>query len=330
MSPRIPRSAREALEGGVLAYLAVPTRAGPHLTPVVYVLDAGRLWVTTSRSSVKARAWRKQGTVAGMVATSEAFVTFRGRARTYDALDPLSWPASVVAGPRLLRAATRFGLKNARFFAGYAVDAGRVPLAWMPPGRVFAGIELTSGRVTRLGDGVSADEWGVWRLGSEFRKSFAHLAKRRGLDLRAPWSVRRALGRSGTGALALEGPEGLTVLPGHWRRVGGQGSYEVIVPRSVLELAGAGPAGRAALAVDRPSVWRASDMVGMLMQGTADLFAPAATNRGRRALLERLGAASAERAMKDPVLVRLLPDRVVWWHGWTSGSAVGRRPGDSR
>src|SRR4029079_4595970 len=53
----LPAEAEEVLDRGVLCYLAVRPRFGPHLTPVVYVEDGGRLWVTTARSSAKARAW---------------------------------------------------------------------------------------------------------------------------------------------------------------------------------------------------------------------------------------------------------------------------------
>src|SRR6266498_3972190 len=89
-------------------------------------------------------------------------VTFRGRVRTYDALDLLSWLSAAVAGPRLVRAATRFSLKNARFFAGYAVNARRVPLAWTPPGRVFVGVEVKAGALLDLVVRTVAAVWGDW------------------------------------------------------------------------------------------------------------------------------------------------------------------------
>lgn len=325
----VPGEARRLLGQGALAYMGVATPSGPHVTPMVYALEGGRLWVTTSRASVKSRAWRRDGAVAGMVGSPEGWVSFRGRVRTYDALDPLSWPATVVAGPRLVRAATRFGLKNARFFAGYAADAGRVPLAWMPPGRVFAGIVLAAGRVAGAG-GEIVEAWGVWPTGSRYRTSFREVPAGRGVDLRAPGDVRRAVGASGTGALGLEGSGGLTVLPAHWRRNPRQGTYEAVVARPALELAGAGPESRAALTVDRASTWRASAMSGMLLQGTAELFSPEHSVRGRRSLVERLGSGEEGSGMNDRALVRIRPDRVVWWRGWSSGSAARHRSGDTR
>jgi hypothetical protein len=303
----VPEEAVNVLDRGELAYLGVVTASGPHVTPMVYVLEGGRLWVTTSRTSVKSRAWRRDGAVSGMVGTGDGWVSFRGRVRLFDALDPLSWPATVSAGPRLVKAAARFALKNGRFFAGYAADAGRVPLAWMPPGRVFAGILPAAGRVFGA-EGEVVAAWGVWPTGSRYHRSYSELPASRGLDLRVPADIRKAVGATGSGALALSGHGGLTVLPARWRRDPGRGAYEATLARPALELAGAGPKSRAALTVDRASRWRASAMTGMLLQGTAELFS----------LQETDG------------LVRIRPDRVVWWRGWSSGSAARGRPGGHR
>lgn len=311
MTARLPRAAREVLERGPLCYLAVRTSRGAHLTPVVYVQDGGRLWLTTSRASVKARALRRDRAVAGMIRAGGEAVAFRGLARTYDALDPLSWPFAAVAGPRLARAATRFSLKNARFFAGYAVDARRVPLAWTPPGRVFVGISVVSGALLDLVEGTVAAVWGEWdgdAGATESPRSPAHLEARRPLDLRVPRSVRSHVGSKGEGALAVlrRAP---AVVPVRWRRVAREGLYEAMVPEAFLELAGAGSPGRpgadgdAALTVDRLASWRAADMAGMLLQGEAET------------------ASSSER---DSALVRLRPHRVVWWEGWSSGSVTAR------
>src|SRR5207249_3353594 len=215
----VPRAARRVLEEGVLCHLAVRTPWGPHLTPVVFVLDGGRLWLTTSRRSVKARTWKDDPFIGGLVVTGDRAVSFHGRVRTYDALDPLSWPAATVAGPRLVSAATKFSLKNARFFAGYAVDARRVPLAWTPPGRVFARIDLSAGWLLSIPDGSVLERWGerTGRRRTSFRASFEPLGRTRPLDLRVPRDVRSAGGPGGQAPLALD--EGIgppVVLPARW------------------------------------------------------------------------------------------------------------------
>jgi hypothetical protein len=309
VTERLPRAAREVFERGTLCYLAVRTPHGPHLTPVVYVLDGGRLWLTTSRTSVKARALRGDRDVGGMIRAGEEVVTFRGRARTYDALDPLSWPYAAAAGPRLVRAATRFSLRNARFFAGYAVDARRVPLAWTPPGRVFVGVEVTSGAVLDLTTATVSTTWGGFDAGSheiEYRRSIRALRSHRALDLGVPRSVRSVIGNGGEGTLALARGE-LCVLPVRWRRVAREGTYQATLSQAFLELAGVAPTERrgdttrAALTVDRLASWRAAEMAGMLVQGEADAFVRTPTPDA------------------DLALVRLRPRRVVWWRGWSSG-----------
>ena len=87
---------------------------------------------------------------------------------------------------------------------------------------------------------------------------------------------------------------------------------------NALSLAAAGPDAPAALTVDEASAWRARDMVGAMVQGM-----------GAISLLEELGSgAKSARALAtgiDPdagALVRLAPSRLVWWRGWSSGSAA--------
>ena len=251
--------------------------------------------------------------MAGLVADGDSSVSFRGGVATFDAFDPLSWPGAVAAGPRLVEAGTRFSLKNARFFAGYAVDAGRVPLAWTPPGRLFAAIRPIEGCVLGPGEPV---EWSGYARPVRFVPQFEPLPRARGLDLRVPGEVRSKVGTAGSGTLALDTGEGISVVPVRWHRAGGTGSYEAVLARRTLELAGGGPRSPAALTVDHASRWRAADMAGMLLQGSAELFDPRRTRRGRAALLERLAGRD------DMALVRLKPHRVVWWQGWDSGSVT--------
>jgi Pyridoxamine 5'-phosphate oxidase len=318
---RLPAEARQVLERAPFCYVAVRTPRGPHLTPVVFVLDGGRLWLTTSRLSIKARAWRGDPTVAGLVRYGDRTAVFRGRVRTYDALDPLSWPAATLGAPSLVRAATRFGLKNARFFAGYAVDAHRVPWSWTPPARVFARVELAAGCLLDA-DGVVA-EWGEWSPGLRSQRAFPIDPRRRSLDLRVPRSILDEVTREragGDGALAVDG-EQLTVVPVRWRRVGADGGYDAVLPVTHAELAVLEPEVPAALTIDRTSRWRASDMLGLLLQGCAFTYDPTTVHRGRDRLMQRIARG---RATGRGVLVHLRPTRVVWWRGWSSG-AVGER-----
>jgi hypothetical protein len=304
---------RQVLEEGAFCSVATVTPRGPHCTPLVYTVSGGRLWLTTSRRSVKTRAWRADATMAGMVRHGDLAVSFTGRVRTYDLLDRETWAASVVGAPAIVRASVSFSKKNARFFAGYAVDARNVPFAWTPPGRVLVGIDVER---TALLDARGVDE-GKGRWGGDVGSKGAFRASKSGGDPLAalPAEVADLLGREGRGALAVAGARGPVVLPVHWRAE--EAALYAALPEESLSLVDAGPDAPVALTADLPSAWRARDMVGAMTQGTGSFY-----------VLDRLGSgAKSARALAasiDPdagALVRVSPERLVWWRGWSSGSA---------
>jgi pyridoxamine 5'-phosphate oxidase-like protein len=304
------------LDGGGFCHVAARTERGPHLTPTVYAFSNGSVWVTTSRASVKARAWRSDPAVAGLVRDGEEAVSFTGRVRRYDLLDADTW-SNVVARPSAVALASlRFSRKNARFFAGYAVDARRIPLAWTPPGRVFAEIEIASATLTRGGEVVErtpardgAGSGTATRAG--YRRAVAVDA-----FVALPGRIRGGLGEDGEGAMCLDGRPGPAVLPARWRA--DDDALVAIVPTEALALAGTQASCPAALAIDRPSWWRARRMLGCMVQGVAEVFVPSDVRTGRTALAAAIARAGGDADRMS--LVRLRPRRVVWWEGWTSGS----------
>ena len=303
---------QRVFEEGSFCYVATLTPNGPHCTPLVFAFSGGRIWLTTARGSVKATAWSGDATVAGMIRSRELAVTFVGRVSTYDLLDSNTWAATLAEAPQLARASLRFSKKNARFFAGYAFDARQVPLAWTPPGRVFVGIEIER---TALIDESGVAE-GRSRWNAETSSLAAFRRPRSGADpfSGSPPQISRALEREGSGALGIVGSGGLVVLPARWK------AYErellAAVPTQTLSLASPEPTSPAVLTVDRPSAWRARDMVGAMFQGSAEVFEPRELKTGARS------ASSLIRSI-DPragSLVRIGVSRIVWWQGWTSGS----------
>ncbi len=316
----LPVEARRLLEGGTLCYVAARAGDGPHLTPVVFVLEGERVWITSSRGSRKARMWRRDPTAAGMVRASHGAVTFRGRVTLYDVLDPDTWPAALARSPALVRAWTRFTLKNLRYFAGYARDAHRVPLSWTPPGRIFLSVELEAGAALGA-EGEVVASWGS--MGTRVRSRAAYRAgpASRAVDEAVPGDVRRLLGESGEGALALATRTALTVLPVRWARHGREGAVYAALSLGALALAGSGPEPAASLVADRASAWRAARMAGLQLRGGARVFVPGRLRSGRRALLARAADLFGE---EPEAVVRLRPDTAVWWRGWSSGTV--RRP----
>jgi hypothetical protein len=319
VNKEFPAAIVDVLERGSFCQVAVETGGGPHLTPTVFVLSGERLWVTTSRESVKARAWRRDRRVAGLVQAGEAAVSFVGRVETYDLLDTDTWDRGIRRSPALVAASVRFARKNARFFAGYAVDARHVPLAWTPPGRIFAEIEME--RAALIEGSVVVETWGRWRRSLVSGERFRATGKGAGALEDLPAGIRKALGRKGLAVLAVHGRSGAVALPVGWVAEGPW--LYAALPSASLALAACEEAlPPAALSLDRPSWWRAGRMVGAMAQGTAELFVLESLRSGRSSAGERIASAGLVPAAS--ALVRLRPERVVWWRGWTSATV---RPG---
>jgi hypothetical protein len=303
---------QEVLEHGAFCSVASTTPRGPHCTPLVFAYSGGRIWLTTSRRSVKARAWKLDPAVAGLVRFGELSVAFTGTRRAYDALDRSTWGAAMAGATSIARASAGFSKKNAKFFAGYALDARQVPFAWTPPGRVFVGIDLE--RTALLGEDGVQEGRGRWGGESVSNKTFR---SNKGTDDplgSLPRDVRGQLGTGGGASLTITGERGLVVVPARWRVEGG--ALYAALPAGTLALASAGPDAPVALTVDRASEWRARDMVGAMAQGTASIFVLGDLGSGAK-------TARALATSIDPdagALVRIVPERLVWWKGWASGS----------
>jgi nitroimidazol reductase NimA-like FMN-containing flavoprotein (pyridoxamine 5'-phosphate oxidase superfamily) len=309
---------RGVLERGVLCHVAALTGLGPHVTPMVFAFAGGSVWVTTARGSVKAGAWRSDPRVSGLVRAGEDAVAIVGKATAHDALDPSSWARSVARAPTLSLAAARFTRKNARFFAGYAVDAHRVPLAWTPPGRVF--VELSVERVALLEGDREPMTWGEWGGGTlPSGERFRAARSGEGPLERLPSDVGSALGAGGRGALAVEGADGPVVLPATWT-IDGAALYALVAEDALALASPSSASPRAALGMDRPSSWRARGMVGAMARGVAEIHVVARLSSGggsATAIAARAGIRGERLAV-----VRLRRERFVWWRGWDAGTVT--------
>jgi len=301
------------LEQGSFCAVATSAPTGPHCTPLVFAYSGGRLWFTTSRRAVKTRAWKADPAAAGLVRHGELAVAFTGSAKLYDALDRNTWSDAVAGATSIARATAAYSRKNARFFAGYAVDAKQVPFAWAPPGRVFVGIELA--RTALLdADGVQEGK-GRWAGASTSHATFRRSTKGDDPLSVLPAEVRGPLGAEGVGALTLIGERGPVVVPARWRA--DEHAIYAALPAETLALAVAGPDAPAALTVDVASEWRARDMVGAMVQGMGASFVPGEVGSGSKTAKALAGSVHPA----ADALVRITPSRLVWWRGWSSGSA---------
>jgi hypothetical protein len=184
---------------------------------------------------------------------------------------------------------------------------------------VFVGIDLE--RIALVDDDGVGEGKGRW--GGEVRSHGAFRRTTKSADPLAglPEDVIEPLGRSGEGSLAVEGSRGTVVLPVRWL-ADDHGLYAVL-PTETLALADAPADAPMALAVDRASQWRAKDMVGAMVQGEGSVFE--LRRLGSGAKTARVLAATISPAAEAPgggTLVRLSPRRLVWWKGWSGGSAT--------
>jgi hypothetical protein len=111
------------------------------------------------------------------------------------------------------------------------------------------------------------------------------------------------------------GERGPVVVPVRWRAEAD--ALYAALPAETLTLAGAGAVAPAALTVDQPSVWRARDMVGALLQGEAAFFVADQVGSGAKSVRDLARSMTPE----ADALVRIALTRIVWWKGWSSGSA---------
>ena len=103
-----------------LAYLAVETSRGPHVTPLLFAATPDRLWFGIGRGTLKARAVAKRPAVGVVVPGENASVAIRGEATLVDRLS--APPAELVRTPLALPA---FASRNALEMAAFARDVAR-------------------------------------------------------------------------------------------------------------------------------------------------------------------------------------------------------------
>jgi nitroimidazol reductase NimA-like FMN-containing flavoprotein (pyridoxamine 5'-phosphate oxidase superfamily) len=103
-----------------VAYLAVETSGGPHVTPLLFGATPDRLWFGIGRGTLKARVLAKRPTVGVVVPGTGASVAIRGDATLLDRLPPSA--AELARAPFALPA---FTSQNAVEMAAFARDLTR-------------------------------------------------------------------------------------------------------------------------------------------------------------------------------------------------------------
>lgn len=283
---KLTRQASDILGRASIGMLALRAGRTPLVNPAVYSSAAGAIWMTTSRYAAKTVIARRDPRAAFLVDGGSQAVLLRGALEVFDPLSLSSDLRAVLDGPGYFLGMAGYALRNAPFFAGYALDLMRLPREWMPYNRVVLRLKLSDADIVEGAPFPSAQAARVPAVPAEVS--------------------RRLAGVSRGYACWIEG--GMPVIrPAFWEvdrgRVG-------VAPTSGRPRAGTA----GALVVESHHRFRPSQMVGACVRGT---FAPSADGD---AIAERYGIEVSE----VPPVIELKTERVTSWRGFAITTAVPR------
>ena len=283
---KLTREASAILGKTSLGMLALRPGRLPLVNPAVFSFARGSLWMTTSRYAAKTIVARRDPRAAFLVDGGDRAVLLRGALEVFDPLNLSSDVRAVLDGPSYFLGLAGYALRNAPFFAGYALDLARLPREWMPYNRVALRLRISDADMVEGAPFPAAQAARVPAVPAEVSRRLAGVA--RGY---ACW---------------VEG--GMPVLwPAFWDVERGR---VLVAPTGGRPRAGSA----GALVVESHHRFRPSQMVGACVRGT---FA-AATDGSEVA--ERYGIGLDE----VPPVIELKPERVTSWRGFNITTAVPR------
>jgi len=283
---KLTREASEILGKTTIGMLALRSGRLPLVNPAVFNFAGGSLWMTTSRYAAKTVIARRDPRAAFLVDGGVNAVLMRGALEVFDPLNLSNDVRAVLEGPAYFLGMAGYALRNAPFFAGYALDLMRLPREWMPYNRVVLRLRLSDADIVKSAPFPPAQAARVPAVAAEVS--------------------RRLAGVSRGYACWFEG--GMPVIrPAFWEVDRGRVS---IAPASGKPRPGA----PGALVVESHHRFRPSLMVGACVRGTL------AASADRAAIAERYGIDAGE----VPPVIDLRPERVTSWRGFAITTSVPR------
>jgi hypothetical protein len=283
---KLTREAGDILGKASIGMLALRSGRLPLVNPAVFSFARGSVWMTTSRYAAKTMIARRDPRAAFLVDGGTKALLLRGVAEVLDPLKVSSQVRAIFEGPGYALGMAGYALRNAPFFAGYALDIARLPREWMPYNRVVLRLRLTEADLVEGAPFPPAQAARVPAVPAEVS--------------------RRLAGVSRGYACWIEG--GVPVLrPAFWEVDRGQ---VTVAPTSGRPR----PGSPGALVVESHHRFRPSMMVGACIRGT---FAPSSEGGS---IAERYGLAPPE----VPPVIDLKVERVTAWRGFAITTAVPR------
>jgi hypothetical protein len=283
---KLTREATAILGKASIGMLALRSGRLPLVNPAVYSFAQGSVWMTTSRYAAKTIIARRDPRVAFLVDVGEKAVLLRGALEVFDPLDLSNDVRAVLDGPAYFLGLAGYALRNAPFFAGYALDLMRLPREWMPYNRVVLRMRLSDADIVKGAPFPAAQAARVPAVPAEVS--------------------RRLAGVSRGYACWIEGGSPV-IRPAFWEVDRGR---VTIAPTSGRPRAGA----PGALVVESHHRFRPSLMVGACVRGT---FVASPDGEG---VAERYGIDDTE----VPPVIDLKPERVTSWRGFAITTSVPR------
>jgi len=263
------------------------------VTPTAYAVAGGRVWLVSSRNTVKVRAMRRDPRVSVLVRDGERSVVLSG---TAEVLSPwgLTDAMRLARNAWWPRALAGYGLRNAALLGGYLVDAASCTAGSLPHDRVLVGITPQRAMLIE-GDEVVhvVGRWPSARRSSSPPRRAGNGRRVLSLD-GVPQRAAATVSARHDAALGWSTPSGPVVLPANSL----EGDATVLVPAQALRVSGAADGDAACLSFDGGLALRPTRLAGAML-------------RGRGTILSRRGALAT---------VALDVERVSWWSGFRTGT----------
>jgi nitroimidazol reductase NimA-like FMN-containing flavoprotein (pyridoxamine 5'-phosphate oxidase superfamily) len=282
------------------ADVAVETATGPHVTPAAFAASCGRIWVVSSRRSLRVRSVRRTGRAAVLVRGGDGALVVAGAAEVLSLWRPEEVRALLTGGLPAARAAGAYAWRNApQVLAGVVEDLVRGSGDPTVYDRVL--VSIAADRGMRLDGDRVVDSWGRWRSGGaapRHRRPAAAAPPTAPLGALldgVPGAVLDAVANTTVASLGWATPAGPVVLPA----AGASAGDSVQVASAALDLAGIDGGAAACLTVHHSPGRRPSRFRGVVLRGQGQVV--------------RRGPARTR--------VRVRAERVSWWSGYESGTA---------
>lgn len=279
------------LDDAPLAYLAVESERGPMVTPLLFAVRDGRIWMVMPRSSAKVGAIGRNAVVGLAAGTPGAMAVLQGSARLVDPMRPQSLVGALpeaLLSPRALTSYVAGNLDHLAGLIGPGVLSPRTAAA-LRPGRAAA---------IRAGEPLwSTDNWpeGAPPYGN-------HGAAPPALPLGpVPSDLAGLAAGAGDVLVGWSTPTGPVVLPGRWDPEGRQAT----VRTDLFVATGCLPQARACVLFDGTQGTSLDGKLGLVVRGRGSAHAGAGDETAR---------------------LTIRAERYSWWQGDESSSAMAGSP----